>query len=333
MRSILLRADGGYKTGLGHLYRLLALGDMLYDEFDCTFASSQDSSINILPNKFKQLVIPLGISVNDEVSWLDRQYGLNGKIVVLDGYHFTQELVREYQSNGAKVVFIDDLCSEKIFADVVINHAPGFTSTNYRIADHTQLFLGTHYSLLRTPFLERSRKINSDTKGNSVLICFGGSDQYDFSYKYCKALLEVTNNINMQVVVGEAYKGRLISSKHDALANVNIHRNLSAEALIEVMEDCKYAIVPCSTIFFEICCLRIPSIIGYYAENQHAACSAFDRLGLAISIGNFFDVPDHEISSHFSRLISVNQEAMQQKQAEAFDGMQRTRIINIFKSL
>ena len=37
-KKVVLRADGNSKIGLGHVYRLLALAEMLKEDFECVLA-------------------------------------------------------------------------------------------------------------------------------------------------------------------------------------------------------------------------------------------------------------------------------------------------------
>jgi len=60
MQKLIIRADGNKRIGLGHIYRALALGDMLKNDFDCHFATSEkDPDINKLILSYCKNVIPL----------------------------------------------------------------------------------------------------------------------------------------------------------------------------------------------------------------------------------------------------------------------------------
>ena len=47
MQKILFRADAGADIGYGHFIRSLALADMLKDDFDCTFYTSEPTPYQV----------------------------------------------------------------------------------------------------------------------------------------------------------------------------------------------------------------------------------------------------------------------------------------------
>ena len=53
IKEILFRADGNSEIGLGHLYRLFSLIEMLKEHFKFTFVSSENSTVNIIPNSYQ----------------------------------------------------------------------------------------------------------------------------------------------------------------------------------------------------------------------------------------------------------------------------------------
>jgi len=48
-KKIILRSDGTTTTGLGHLFRLIAIGDILEDEYEIVFLTKKNSIVKVIP--------------------------------------------------------------------------------------------------------------------------------------------------------------------------------------------------------------------------------------------------------------------------------------------
>ena len=130
-KEILFRADGNSEIGLGHLYRLFSLIEMLKADFKFTFLSSETSTVNIIPNSYQLKIIPSQITIKEEPEWISNEFDKNNTLLIADGYQFNSSYQRKIKEQGFKFVYIDDLASEHMFADLIINHSPNITSQIY----------------------------------------------------------------------------------------------------------------------------------------------------------------------------------------------------------
>ena len=130
-KEILFRADGNSEIGLGHLYRLFSLIEMLKADFKFTFVSSETSNVNIIPNSYQLKIIPSQITIKEEPEWVSNEFDKNNTLLIADGYQFNSSYQRKIKEKGFIFVYIDDLASEHMFADLIINHSPNITSQIY----------------------------------------------------------------------------------------------------------------------------------------------------------------------------------------------------------
>src|SRR5262249_26988434 len=150
----------------------------------------------------------------------------------------------------------------------VINHAGGVSAGDYSKEGYTKLYLGFDYALLRKPFLEAAKKERSIDSFKNVFICFGGSDIYNLTLKTLEICKKTDWIKKIYVVVGAAYhhKGPLEAAMKGSSKEIKLMENLSAGEMIAVLNDCQLAVAPASSILFELCCVKMPVISGYYIE-------------------------------------------------------------------
>ncbi|PKB42618.1 UDP-2,4-diacetamido-2,4,6-trideoxy-beta-L-altropyranose hydrolase [Cellulophaga sp. RHA19] len=275
-KKIIFRADGSSTTGLGHLYRLFSLVEIVKDTFEFVFLTHETSTVSVIPTNYNKEVIPENIKTEDEPEWLAVNYSPQEYIIIADGYQFISSYQREMKQKGYSLMYIDDLSKEHMYADVVINHSPYIHDIDYKKEAYTKLALGTKYALLRPLFLKEAKKNRVINVIDSVFVCFGGADPFNLSLKAVESLLKISNFKNIHVVLGAAYKHKEIfylEEKHSG--KIKTYRNLSEEDLIKTMQLCNFAIVPASTILYELSCVKMPILSGFYVDNQELIYKGF----------------------------------------------------------
>ena len=259
--KIVFRADGSARIGLGHLFRSLALAQMLESRYRITFIVKE------APTAFLEQVLAQGYTyqcITEESEWVDT---LPAKIVVLDGYHFDTALQRDIRRRGAKLVYIDDLRDGCFEADLVINHAPGVTPSDYTAMPYTKFALGPEYALLRPSFLEAASINRTINAIDTLLICFGGSDIKNITLAVLKRALLKKQFKKIIVITGPAYQheSELLPVINEG---VEYYNSVGEEAMGRLMLEADIAIVPSSSVLLEvIACGTIP-IICFTADNQ-----------------------------------------------------------------
>ena len=261
-RKILFRADADQHIGYGHFIRTLALADMLKDDFDCVFYTQTPSDYQ---RKELEMVCPYVSLPDDDTKFDAFLNALSGdEIVVLDNYFYTGAYESKIREKGCKVVLIDNLHQRHSFADAVLGFLLGLKEEYYSVEPYTRLYLGTDYTLLRRPFIERLNKKHTTIEGKDnlkVVISFGGSDQHGVAVAIAN-LLANSEKVKLITVVGNKSQGLLQSDK------IDFRSGLSAQEMCDVFVSHDLAILPASTTMLEALACGIKIIGGYFVDNQ-----------------------------------------------------------------
>ena len=334
-KKVIFRADGNSTSGLGHLYRLFSLVEIIKDTLDFVFLTHITSTISIIPKSYKKSIIPETIKIEDEPQWLYSNFPPEEYIIIADGYQFVASYQRELKKLGYSLVYIDDLSKEHMFADLVINHSPYIKEKHYKKEAYTKLALGTRYALLRPLFLNQAKQDRSIKTIDSVFVCFGGADPYNLSLKAVQALLQISTIKKTHVVLGGAYKHQeIFDLKEKNSDKINLYRDLSEEDLIIVMRQCNFAIAPASTILFELSCIKMPILSGYYVDNQKMIYKGFLNNKTIYKADNMRKI---EVSGFVNRIKTILNENSFNQQIKAqktlFDDKIALRHLNSIKNL
>lgn len=284
-RKIYFRADAGPEIGYGHYIRSLALADMLKHDFDCTMFTQSPTDYQLHEAEPICPVVALPADNSKFGLFLDQLQG--DEIVVLDNYFYDTDYQRLIKRKGCRLICIDDMHDKHFVADAIINSAPNIESSHYDIEPYTQLYLGLDYMMLRREFREATLSKQHFERGKDVFVCFGGSDEHDFTQRTCRILLENTD-YHVNVVVGGAYQYRQSLEALDK-QRVNVYSNLQAHEMVRLMQQSYFAIVPLSTTFLETCCTRTPIISGYDADNQLGMAQSAIINSMCYNCGDLFD--------------------------------------------
>lgn len=288
--KIYFRADGNTKIGLGHIIRSRALADMLNSHFECIFLVQTPSAwlAKQIQESFKLITLPVTYDYTSEAKFITEKYLIGTEIIVLDGYNFNTEYQKIIKFKKTKLVCIDDMHTFHFVADAIINHAGGIKQENYSAETYTKFYLGTQYALLRKPFIEAAKQQRKIEKIENVFICFGGSDSKNLTKKAVNACLKNQTIKKISVVLGDAYSHDDVFLKNKS--KIKVHRNLSAQQLVQLMQKCQLAIVPASSISYEICAVGMFLIAGWYVENQKNIYHFLTTNNLAQGVDNFLNL-------------------------------------------
>ena len=327
MKKIYFRADAGSAIGYGHFVRSLALADMLKDDFECIFVTQSPTEYQ--KSEVAKVCELIEMPATDEKFGMFLEMLQGNEIVVLDNYFYGTDYQRAIKAKGCRLVCIDDMHDKHYVADVVINHALGFSVGQFSVEPYTQLCLGQSYALLRKPFLDIPRKIQHE--GNHVFICFGGADIYNLTCKCVGSIIDSGLFSEIYTIVGDAYQHRLAleqyKSRHSGL---QIFSNIDSRAIADLLLQTDLAIVPASSILWEALSRQVRCIYGYYVENQMGICSNLgsdEKLGVRC-IGDFRKVSGRELS----RIAGQEVVFCKEKSGNFFGGRAANHIRKVFFS-
>ena len=303
-KTILFRADGNASTGLGHLYRLFSLVEMVKEDYNFVFLTKEESTLDVIPKDYQLRTIPEHISITQEPEWINAQFPSNSHSIIADGYHFDTKYQKQLKQLGYNIVYIDDLAKEEIYADIVINHSPYLKTSDFKQQSYTHLALGTQFALLRPEFLKAAKETRTIKNIDTAFVCFGGADPHDLTIKAVKALLRIKRIEQIHVVLGGAYKHEaLMGLSHQYPKRIITHRNLSEQELVAIMKSSDFAIAPASTILYELCCVKMPILSGFYVDNQELIYKGFVDKGAIYEGGNMQHYSQEDFLVHIESIL------------------------------
>jgi len=301
--KLVFRADGSNKIGLGHLYRCVALKQMLEDSFDISFATFKpDIKVIEFIRSFKLKLIHL--NKQTDLSFID-----DFQIIVLDGYWYNDEYVKQIRKLRKIIVQIDDLPKSNYYADLIINHALGVNYSNSNFQHKCKLLLGPKYALLRREFLNLTSNKIKYTKPKILTINFGGSDPNNYTNKLVKVLNLIKNSEikSINLLVGSAYKQtsklqKTISKNKNI--KYSIYSNLTGNQVKKLLHSTSLFICPSSTIVYEACAIGVPTIAFFTANNQQKMYEGLVSYGAVREGGNIAQQDENQLSTSLLELLN-----------------------------
>ena len=171
MVKIIFRADGNNETGLGHLYRILALVEIYKDNFDYIILTRESTSLSAIPIGYKYNLIPDNISVISDPEWIHVKFPSDHYMIIADGYHFNSAYQKEIKKFNFILFYVDDLAKEYMYADVVINHSISSKTSDFKSEKYTKFALGPSYAIIRQEFRSLAKKKRIIDSYETVFIC------------------------------------------------------------------------------------------------------------------------------------------------------------------
>jgi len=282
VEKIFFRTDFNNKIGFGHYYRCLSVAEIVEKNYQVNFVFNKNITSCELINAIPYPIV----FINEEKDFFT--YLQPGNIIVIDSYDFNEQLQNQLNELCIKLVVIDDLNNMNYDCNAVVNHGVLFSEKEYKHSEKTKFYLGLDYLMVRKEFRDISI-VKSQRKPlnkiDNVFICFGGSNQEALIKKTVDILskLEVKK---ISILASNLELNELLLKKNESL-HIEIYENLKPDAIIKLLQNSDFAILPGSTILLEAFTVGIPIISGWFAENQRYSLEKFDKMGLIINLDNF----------------------------------------------
>jgi len=334
---IILRADGNRQIGLGHIYRCIAIAQMLRNEFNCLLItnSSEEQLIELIKQNCPVLSIDV-LENNEEINLLASILTVKD-VYVIDGYTFNVEYQNKIKSIVRKLVLIDDVGGEFLDPDIIINHGGTATFPIYKTGSDSTLLLGFDYLILRKEFLDAALKYRSIKKIDSVFICMGGSDPFKVTLKVLNVCLDLHFIKKIIIVTGSGYRDlyqldRLIME--NKTKNILHKNNVSSVTMISLIRDSEIVICPSSSIALEVCSVKAGLLTGIVIDNQLSIHKHLLESEACLSVGNLNTASSYLIADELDKLNDLDLiNSMMKRQSVMIDGLSGSRIAYLFKQL
>jgi UDP-2,4-diacetamido-2,4,6-trideoxy-beta-L-altropyranose hydrolase len=337
--NILIRADASPAIGTGHVMRCLALAQTWQDTGGAaTFLMAQSTpsiearlavenckavSLSAVPGSKEDADLTNECAARIAAEW-----------VVVDGYAFGTEYQEQIRKREPKLLCVDDAGKcDRYVADIVMNQNLTAAEDLYlNCLPGTQLLLGPSFCLLRREFTPW-RKWQRETipRGRNALVTLGGSTPAETGVRVIESLGRArVEGLHAVFVAGGSSPDVAVleSCASKFPEKISIRRDVSNMA--ELMAHADVAISAAGSTCWELCLLRLPSILVDVADNQIPIAIEMERRGCALYASSGNAVSPNELANMIENLLASSEvrESMSRHSRELVDGLGAERVVS-----
>lgn len=290
--EIFIRADANHSIGMGHIMRCLSIADAftMVNETKISFVLADDNAYQLICGRGYSAVV-LNTDYTNMESELCRWPETEPELIVVDSYYVTKAYLQKLRNRTEKLIYIDDLASFAYPVDILINYniyAPYINYHDIYISNKLSepfLILGARYAPLRRMFRNIQKKQQPETVHN-ILFSTGGADELHLNLALIHHLLKTgTKGRCFHFLLGAMNTDKeLFRSISKGNEDIVLHDNvIDMENLIS---SCDLVVSAAGSTLYEVCACGIPMIVYSIANNQKKGMEAFEKLGLAINVGD-----------------------------------------------
>jgi spore coat polysaccharide biosynthesis protein SpsF len=321
-KRILFRCDGSPQIGFGHVVRCLALADELQDKHGCKIAFAMLGGLLGVAQvrKHGYLVYQPNLEITKPVNegdWLQSLVReLGAQVLVLDvRTELPIEAIKQIRQSGVLIATIDDPSERRLETDLAfyppVPQVEFLDWSGFRGTRH----VGWEWVLLRSEFYHYRQKLlkieylqKSFAGKPTVLITMGGSDPAGLTLKVLQSIDLLDEEFNTVAILGSGFQEHVATKLWAETAKRKYNFLINVEDMPSVMTRSDMAIVSFGVTAYELATLGVPSIHLCLSDDHAISSSAFDRAGMAKSLGYHADVSSHMIAASVQELLLDHQE-------------------------
>lgn len=269
---VVVRADASSTMGLGHAMRSITLCEALVEHgADCTFMSHgvPVQVLSLLSPEVEQVQVSQEGAAPAEIEHLEPD------VVMVDGYHFSQEFFAHLDKADVRYGVIDDNVETNApNPALILNQNPHATPDMYGAFPNAQLLLGLRYALIR-PAVAAAAVGTADRSRNGVLVAMGGSDPAGLTVPITRELSK--HGVDIFAVVGPATaNAQQVERDLSELDGVSL---VAQDQLVSRLAHVELAVIGAGTMMWEAAAFGTPTVAVVVADNQRGPVHAAARLG------------------------------------------------------
>ena len=220
--------------------------------------------------------------------------------VIIDSYQAPYEVYARALTRVRGVIVIDDI-ARMVFPRGCVILNGGVDTAGLYGGQECRVYAGVEFMICDERFSEVARgrrsearerhcadvgekKPNQKAVGRQVehlLLCFGGSDAGDLSYRVYRELEEILCEVGVRcvsVIVGGFYAGRFSHEVETKLPCV-VYRDMSAKEVAEVFARSDLAISAGGRMLNELLLSQVPTLALPIAPNQEHQVACYAKMG------------------------------------------------------
>ena len=262
--NILIRTYGSHLMGMGHLYRMIKLVQMLKNKIEC--------NITLLTREYEESKLIYGQIDADEIVKVQPEISINEEVKLVDSFDnfdicINDQLNTEYEIakilkfKSKRRITFDDRGEGNVLFDKIINILyPSCTPLKQEVNDYSYMILRGEESL--------KKSISFNNKVTSIFINQGAADTWGAIPDLINDLNRLELHFTIKVLLGPSFKhyDELSSVLKNNKKKIVIYNYV--DNIIELVKNCDLAIVGAGNTLFEIASIGIPIIASTREEKE-----------------------------------------------------------------
>lgn len=349
---VFIRTDANEVIATGHMMRCITIARELIEEGNEVVFLLSDEKSKVLPEEYGMNYIILDtewdhLNTKKEIDAVlkiieeNKDNDKTGILLLVDSYYVGNAYFIQLRPH-VKIAMIDDFGDSAYDVDILINYNITCEREKYeeiyRGAD-TKLLLGPRYMPLRRQFMEILPSKTRNSGKNEILLICGGANPQNVLLDIVNAFIksEITADSRLNVVVGR-YNDKTgeLRNLSEEYKNVIIYNNV--ENMAELMKNCDVAVSAASTVLYECCAMKLPTVFFVVAENQKLDAEAFSKNDIMIYAGDIQKKKKETIENIFKGLKEIFSDddrkiKMKKQMEQILDGRGAKRTVSVLQRI
>ena len=298
----LIRADGGFNVGMGHIIRCMALYDeLIKNNVECIFVSKKDKVVEgyFKDKKVRYILIEATELDGEKIKIKNIIKNYNTDVIITDSYNMNGEYLLFLKSLSRYLVSIDDNYLFDYPSDIVVNPNVYAERKKYN-KKASKYLLGGQYCILRDEFRESSHK-NIKVKAENILITMGGTDVNNVTPFIIKAIKKI-HGININVIVGKGFENKKLVEE-SCKNNQNINLIYNPKDMRILMESADICISSGGSTLYELASLGVPTLFVIQADNQLRLAEYMEKNQIMVNLGWYYNLKEKAVLDEIINII------------------------------
>jgi UDP-2,4-diacetamido-2,4,6-trideoxy-beta-L-altropyranose hydrolase len=316
-KTILIRADTNSIIGMGHISRMIALGQLCQTSgFEVHYIFSTQNEY-ILKNIYDEGFIVHNYlnkfkwnSKEDQDFLANIANQIKPNWIVLDGEHFGLEYEKFIVKNY-KLLRIVDFSTKHTFADILLDQNFGAEKNIYSVEPHAIKLLGMKYLLIRKEFRKmREKNIKSRltdfSKTTNILVTLGGGSEITdlVNYKIIKAISRLNNDkLSFTLILGPF--SQKFSELKDLASSLSskIKIEKSVNNMAKEMQYYSFSIISGGSIMWESIYMNMPFMAIALTKKQEPYLENLSQKGLCFDLGFYKNLKIGTLATNIAQFV------------------------------
>ncbi len=311
MNSILLRANGTKKLGMGHLARIALIANYINKKLHFSpilLINDDNTATNFLKQKVEGCEI---IVLKNEKESTEREVSQIQKIILEKKVKLiiTDLLEDKLTSNYLKEIkklnlpictIIDDSNYKELDVELVLNGNPNQTGYSYQ-STSTKYLTGPRFFLMDERYAQSSYQPRA--KEETAFVTLGGSDHNNLLFKVLKSISAIDKI--KKVIIATSQSTGYVEELQQFLKNYpkDVQLEIDLNGFVDIWNQCSFAITAGGNTLFERIAYGVPGITLCQLTRQMEIADKFQELGLNINLGLGTKLTQDEISAGVARFL------------------------------